>query len=171
MGLSSQSTGICAAKCGLDIKKCHDSDLIVALAGNPNVGKSTVFNQLTGLHQHTGNWTGKTVSNAMGECCCHDCHYILVDIPGTYSLSAHSAEEEVARDFICFGGADSIIVVCDATNLERTDVFDTYVYRFGLKNGRLSYATAVGVFKSAISLVVLFLTNRANKKLTGNSVF
>lgn len=119
MGLSSQSTGICAAKCGLDIKKCHDSDLIVALAGNPNVGKSTVFNQLTGLHQHTGNWTGKTVSNAMGECCCHDCHYILVDIPGTYSLSAHSAEEEVARDFICFGGADSIIVVCDATNLER----------------------------------------------------
>ncbi len=92
---------------------------IVALAGNPNVGKSTVFNNLTGLKQHTGNWPGKTVSNASGYCKVGDREIMLVDIPGTYSLMAHSAEEEVARDFICFGGADAVVVVCDATCLER----------------------------------------------------
>lgn len=92
---------------------------VIALAGNPNVGKSTVFNALTGLKQHTGNWPGKTVAHAEGHYDHQGRSYRLVDLPGTYSLLAHSAEEEVARDFICFGGADAVIVVCDATCLER----------------------------------------------------
>lgn len=95
------------------------SDKVIALAGNPNVGKSTVFNGLTGLHQHTGNWVGKTVENARGYCKTKENDYVIVDIPGTYSLMAHSAEEEVARDFICFGEPDAVVVVCDATCLER----------------------------------------------------
>lgn len=96
-----------------------ESAKIVAIAGNPNVGKSTLFNSLTGLHQHTGNWAGKTVANAHG--CCRTSKYActLVDIPGTYSLFAHSAEEEIARDFLCTGNVDAVIVVCDATCLER----------------------------------------------------
>ena len=119
MGLTANSTGLNAVDFGLVIKKINDNDKIIALAGNPNVGKSTVFNELTGLKQHTGNWAGKTVSNAQGVCNYNNTNYILVDIPGTYSLMAHSAEEEVARDFICFGNSDAVIVVCDATCLER----------------------------------------------------
>ena len=91
----------------------------VALAGNPNVGKSTVFNALTGLRQHTGNWPGKTVVTAQGQCRHQGQEFLLIDLPGTYSLMAHSAEEEAARDYFCFGGADGAVVVCDATCLER----------------------------------------------------
>lgn len=103
----------------LKIHKKHASDLVIALAGNPNVGKSTLFNQLTGMHQHTGNWPGKTVLNAQGYCSYQGQGYVLVDIPGCYSLAAHSADEEAARDFICSGIPDSVVVVCDATCLER----------------------------------------------------
>lgn len=91
----------------------------VALAGNPNVGKSTVFNALTGLKQHTGNWPGKTVATARGSYEWKGQEYHLVDLPGIYSLMANSEEEEVARDFLCFGNPDATVVVADATALER----------------------------------------------------
>ena len=103
----------------LEIIKQSPDAKVIALAGNPNVGKSTVFNNLTGMNQHTGNWPGKTVSNAQGYCSTEKHDYVMVDIPGTYSLMAHSAEEEVARNFICFGHPDLTVVVCDATCLER----------------------------------------------------
>lgn len=119
MGLTKSSVGLKAVDGGLVIKKQSPDDYIIALAGNPNVGKSTVFNGLTGLNQHTGNWPGKTVSNAQGYAKTKNNSYIMVDIPGTYSLMAHSKEEEVARNFICFGDPDSVVVVCDATCLER----------------------------------------------------
>ncbi len=119
MGLTNQSTGLHAVDSGFEIHRAQKNEKVIALAGNPNVGKSTVFNELTNLHQHTGNWPGKTVTNAQGNCTYRGESYILVDIPGTYSLMAHSAEEEVARDFICFGNPDATVVVCDATCLER----------------------------------------------------
>ncbi len=119
MGLTKESVGKGAAERRLVIRKRSENDRVIALAGNPNVGKSTVFNALTGLRQHTGNWPGKTVTNAQGYCERNEKGYVLVDIPGTYSLFPSSAEEEVARDFICSGDADAVVVVCDATCLER----------------------------------------------------
>ena len=92
----------------------------VALAGNPNVGKSTVFNALTGLRQHTGNWPGKTVETARGRFSTASRDYVLVDLPGTYSLSARSEEERVAWEFLASGAYDAVIVVCDATCLRRS---------------------------------------------------
>jgi len=94
-------------------------DYVVALAGNPNTGKSTVFNALTGLRQHTGNWPGKTVTRAEGGFVFAEHRYKLVDLPGTYSLLATSLDEEIARDFILFGQPDVTVVVVDATRLER----------------------------------------------------
>ena len=91
----------------------------IALAGNPNVGKSTIFNALTGMHQHTGNWTGKTVDSALGYFKTAKHNYRLVDLPGTYSLMPHSPEEAVARDYVINEKPDAVIVVCDATTLCR----------------------------------------------------
>ncbi|HUS94426.1 MAG TPA: FeoB small GTPase domain-containing protein [Patescibacteria group bacterium] len=94
-------------------------DYVIALAGNPNTGKSTVFNALTGLRQHTGNWPGKTVSRAEGGYSYGDHRYKLIDLPGTYSLLSTSYDEEIARDFILFGQPDVTLIVVDATRLER----------------------------------------------------
>ena len=99
--------------------KIKEDDYIIALAGNPNVGKSTVFNYLTGLKQHTGNWTGKTVENAYGRYRYEGENYVLVDLPGTYSLTTQSKDEEAARNFVCFEKTDAVVVVADATALER----------------------------------------------------
>jgi len=97
----------------------EDWDFVVALAGNPNTGKSTVFNTLTGLRQHTGNWPGKTVGRAEGGFVYAEQRYKIVDLPGTYSLLSTSVDEEIARDFILFGQPDVTVVVVDATRLER----------------------------------------------------
>lgn len=97
----------------------ESSDFVVALAGNPNTGKSTVFNALTGLRQHTGNWPGKTVTRAEGGFMYADKRYKIVDLPGTYSLLSTSTDEEVARNFILFGQPDVTVIVVDATRLER----------------------------------------------------
>ena len=103
-------------KLGVNMKNW---DYVVALAGNPNTGKSTVFNSLTGLRQHTGNWPGKTVVRAEGGFAYQDARFKLVDLPGTYSLLSTSTDEEVARDFILFGQPDVTVVVVDSTRLER----------------------------------------------------
>jgi ferrous iron transport protein B len=124
--IQSQPSGDCAScpvhhaanlkKLGVDMENW---DFVVALAGNPNTGKSTVFNALTGLRQHTGNWPGKTVTRAEGGFEYGEERYKLVDLPGTYSLLATSLDEEIARDFILFGQPDVTVVVVDATRLER----------------------------------------------------
>ncbi len=119
MGLTSESTGRNALNGSPDTIKRSSDERVIALAGNPNVGKSTVFNALTGMNQHTGNWTGKTVSSAFGRFSTDENRYVLVDIPGMYSLIPDSPEESVARDFLCFGGTDMVVVVCDATCIER----------------------------------------------------
>ncbi len=114
MGLNGETDGRNAG--GAIARK--PGDIVVALVGNPNVGKSTLFNALTGMRQHTGNWPGKTVGIARGECTHGGKRYIFVDLPGTYSLGARSYEEEIARDFIVSGEADLSLVICDATCLE-----------------------------------------------------
>ena len=103
----------------LNDNQIYGKEKIIAVAGNPNVGKSTVFNELTGLKQHTGNWPGKTVSNAKGSYNYKDQKFTLVDLPGTYSLMASSVEEEIARNYICFEKPDTVAIVVDATCLER----------------------------------------------------
>ena len=115
MGLTVQSTSAKASRSF----RFADSEILVALAGNPNVGKSTVFNELTGMKQHTGNWPGKTVALAKGVTRYRNQDYTLVDLPGTYSLIANSAEEAIASEFICFDKPAVTIVVCDATALQR----------------------------------------------------
>lgn len=121
--MSSGACEVCPANKNAALKRLginldsHDS--VVALAGNPNTGKSTVFNSLTGLRQHTGNWPGKTVARAEGAFGYADRKYKIVDLPGTYSLLSTSTDEEIARDFLLFGKPDVTIIVADATRIER----------------------------------------------------
>lgn len=123
MNTENQNCATCPAhnlsnlvKLGVDMT---NTDYVIALAGNPNTGKSTVFNSLTGLRQHTGNWPGKTVARAEGGFIYADKRYKIVDLPGTYSLLSTSTDEEIARDFILFGQPDVTVIVVDATRLER----------------------------------------------------
>ena len=113
----------CAVSSGSKLErlgvKLGKVDFVVALAGNPNTGKSTVFNALTGLRQHTGNWPGKTIARAEGGFSYNSKKFKLVDLPGTYSLLSATEDEEVARNFILFGRPDVTVVVVDATRLER----------------------------------------------------
>lgn len=118
MGLTAQSVRLESLKDIYEIEKGH-GQYVVALVGNPNTGKSTVFNYLTGLKQHTGNWPGKTVTSARGEYKYKGREYIMVDLPGSYSLFTASKDEEVTRDFLCYGNYDAAVVVADATCLER----------------------------------------------------
>ncbi|NLW06582.1 MAG: iron transporter FeoB [Clostridia bacterium] len=117
MGLTRASSGLNALR--ESFISLNASSFLIALAGNPNCGKSTVFNALTGLKQHTGNWPGKTVTLARGRYSYRGLDFTLVDLPGTYSLLASSVEEQIARQFICFAHPDVVIVVVDATCLER----------------------------------------------------
>lgn len=123
--MSTQQTGCedCAFHNVNSLKKLGvnvtDMDYVIALAGNPNTGKSTVFNALTGLRQHTGNWPGKTVVRAEGAYQYGDKKYKMIDLPGTYSLLSTSQDEEVARNFILFGKPDVTVIVVDASRLER----------------------------------------------------
>lgn len=116
MGLTKGSMGIRILENGDKDKRC---DFTVGLAGNPNVGKSTVFNTLTGLNQHTGNWPGKTVTNAEGLYEHNNKRIKVIDLPGTYSLLSDSEEEEIARNYICFQNPDVVVIIADATSLER----------------------------------------------------
>lgn len=149
MGFTYESTKKEFLKDNFNIEK-KDSEFIIALAGNPNTGKSTVFNSLTGLHQHTGNWPGKTVVNARGEFSYKDKSYVLVDLPGTYSLFATSVEEVVARDYLCFGNPEAVIVVTDATALERN----------------LNLVFQVMELTSKVILCVNLIDEAAKKKIT-----
>jgi len=123
MQTTSSACATCPAHHAANLRRLgvnmEEFDYVVALAGNPNTGKSTVFNALTGLRQHTGNWPGKTVARAEGGFVYADHRYKLVDLPGTYSLLSTSLDEEIARDFILFGQPDVTVVVVDATRLER----------------------------------------------------
>lgn len=106
---------------------------VIALAGNPNVGKSTLFNALTGMRQHTGNWAGKTVESASGRCSYNSMELVLIDLPGIYSISSESAEEKAARDFLCKEKPDAVIVVCDSTSIERSLVLALQIKAMGQK--------------------------------------
>lgn len=119
MSMSVRSTQMNGTHEPVKIKSRLDDGFVITLAGNPNVGKSTVFNGLTGLNQHTGNWPGKTVANARGKTIYKGKAITFVDVPGTYSLLSNSVEEQIARNFICFGNPDVTVVVTDATCLER----------------------------------------------------
>lgn len=167
MGLTKSSIGASLLKKD-DALHIYNKEEVktIALAGNPNVGKSTLFNALTGMNQHTGNWAGKTVSNAKGIYKTKQNVYTLVDIPGTYSLMAHSAEEECARNFICFSDSDAVAVVCDATCLERNMNLCLQIAEIS-KNTVICVNLMDEAKRKGISLDLKELENRLSMKIVG----
>lgn len=133
MGLRKRSEAFNPAPVNTSSSKSKNPNPVVALAGNPNVGKSTLFNALTGMHQHTGNWPGKTVACAQGICPTENGPLVLVDVPGTYSLHPRSAEEEVAGTFICFDSPAAAVVVCDGGCLGRSLILALQIIETGIK--------------------------------------
>lgn len=119
MGLTKTSPGLQVVDSGLMIRKQLPQDKVVIIAGTAKAGKHAIFNHLTGINQQTGNWPGKTISHIQGYCHTTNHTYVMVDLPAADSLMAHSAEEEVARSFICFGASDATLIVCNATCLEQ----------------------------------------------------
>ncbi|MBE6573319.1 MAG: ferrous iron transport protein B [Ruminococcaceae bacterium] len=147
-------------------------DRVIALAGNPNVGKSSLFNELTGLRQHTGNWTGKTVDTAFGECKREGKCYKIIDLPGTYSLFSHSPEEEVTRRYIMSGEAELCCVVCDASSLEAglplvlqmSEVYDKLIVVLNLWDETEKYSVAIDVERLSEILSCPVVTTSAKRK-------
>lgn len=168
MGLTNKSTGINILK----NMKVNSNNYTIALAGNPNVGKSTIFNSLTGMNQHTGNWPGKTVEVAYGKYKYNDKEYTLVDLPGTYSLFSKSKEEEITRDFICFNKHDLTIIVLDSTLLERnlnlaTSIMqtnDNIIICLNLSDEAFKKGIKINIEKLKSILNVPILQISANKK-------
>jgi len=156
-------------KLGISMSKF---DYLVALAGNPNTGKSTVFNNLTGLKQHTGNWPGKTVTRAEGGYIYNEKRFKLVDLPGTYSLLSTSVDEEVARDFVLFGQPDVTVIVVDATRLERnlnlalqiTEITDRAVLCLNLMDEAERYDYEIDVRSLSRDLGIPVIPTEARQK-------
>ena len=177
MGLTKSSVGKNLLTKDFEYMK-NEKGYTVALAGNPNVGKSTIFNALTGMHQHTGNWPGKTVANATGTSVYEDTNFLFVDIPGTYSIMSNSEEEEIARDYICFGDPDATIIVVDSTCLERNmnlvfqimEITDNVIVCVNLLDEAKKKKIKIDLDKLSMELGVPVVGTIARKKNTLNNL-